>query len=399
MRDTGSATSQITQRRSRILVVDDDPGVARVLTRVAQNLGFEATAVIEPSQVVASVKRLRPEMILLDLSMPGLDGVEVLRALAAAGSRAQVCLISGAGRDVIDAARALGDELGLRMAKSLHKPLGHDQIERALRAIEQGAVAPGPSRPEPSVDDLDEALRTQSIVPHYQPKVDLVSGHMTGVEVLARWTSAELGVVPPGIFIPMAEASGAIGRLTHCIASRAFEELAGFGGGASGLGIAVNLSPLLLHDLEYPDRLLELAVETGVDPGRVTMEVTESEAMKDPTRYMDILVRFRLKGFHLSVDDFGTGFSSLVHLYKLPFEEIKIDRAFVSDLRQSQEACVIVKAMIALGKGLGLSVVAEGIEDRETAEMLEHFGCEAGQGYYFGAPEGIEELRRRRSPG
>lgn len=396
--DTGSATSRTTRRACRILVVDDDPSVARILTRVAQNMGFEATAVIEPDQVVAGVERLRPDLILLDLSMPGLDGVEILRALAAARSRAQVCLISGADQDILDAARALGDELGLQMAKPLHKPLGRDQIERALRAIEQGVIQPGPSRPQPSVEDLDEALRTESIVPHYQPKLDLASGRMTGVEVLARWTSAKLGAVSPGIFIPMAEASGAIDRLTHCIACRAFEELAAFGEFSNGLGIAVNLSPRLLHDLEYPDRLLELAREKGVSPGRVTLEVTESEAMKDPTRYLDILVRFRLKGFHLSVDDFGTGFSSLVHLYKLPFEEIKIDRTFVADLRESQEARVIVKAMIALGKGLGLSVVAEGIEDRETAEMLERFGCNAGQGYHFGVPQGIEGLRGRRSP-
>jgi len=382
----------------QVLVVDDDPSVARILTRVARDLGFEATAVIEPDQVVASVERLGPDLILLDLSMPGLDGVEILRALAAERSRARVCLISGAEQDVLDAARDLGHELGLQMVTPLHKPLGRDQIERALRAIEPAGIHRGPGSPVPTVADLDEALCTGSIVPHYQPKLDLASGRMTGVEVLARWTSAELGVVPPATFIPMAEASGAIDRLTHGVARRAFEELAGLDEFSNELGIAVNLSPRLLHELEYPDRLFDLARERGVDPDRVTLEVTESEAMRDPKRYLDILVRFRLKGFHLSVDDFGTGFSSLVHLYKLPFEEIKIDRTFVADLRESQEARVIVKAMIALGKGLGLSVVAEGIEDRETAETLARFGCDAGQGYYFGAPHGIEELRGSRMP-
>jgi EAL domain-containing protein (putative c-di-GMP-specific phosphodiesterase class I)/CheY-like chemotaxis protein len=388
----------MTQRRSRILVVDDDPSVARVLTRVAQRLGFEATAVIEPGQVVARVERLQPEMILLDLSMPGLDGVEILRALALGRSRAQICLISGADRDVIDAARDLGHELGLQMAEPLRKPLGREQIERTLRAIAPAGTHRGTGSPEPSVADLDEALRAGNIVPHYQPKLDLASGRMTGVEVLARWNSAKLGVVSPGRFIPLAESSGAINRLTDAIARRSFEELAGLGEASNKLGIAVNLSPRLLHDLVYPDHLLTLALERGIDPDRVTLEITESEAMRNPTRYLDILVRFRLKGFHLSVDDFGTGFSSLVHLYKLPFEEIKIDRTFVADLRESQEARVIVKAMIALGRGLGLSVVAEGIEDGETAETLVRFGCDAGQGYHFGAPHGIEELRGGRVP-
>ncbi len=393
--DSEPTESQTAGHSCQVLVVDDDPSVARILTRVARDLGFEATAVIEPDQVVASAERLAPDLILLDLSMPGLDGVEILRALAAERSRAQVCLISGAEQDVLDAARDLGHELGLQMATPLHKPLGRDEIERALRAIRPAGIQRGSGSPEPTVADLEEALRTGSIVPHYQPKLELASGRMTGVEVLSRWTSAKLGAVSPGTFIPLAEASGAIDRLTHDVACRAFEELAGLDALASELGIAVNLSPLLLHDLEYPDRLLDLARDRGVDPDRVTLEITESEAMRDPTRYLDILVRFRLKGFHLSVDDFGTGFSSLVHLYKLPFEEIKIDRTFVADLRQSQDARVIVKAMIALGKGLGLSVVAEGIEDGETAETLGRFGCDAGQGYHFGAPHGIQELRER----
>ncbi|MEE2677619.1 MAG: EAL domain-containing response regulator [Myxococcota bacterium] len=390
--------AEIPADSCQVLVVDDDPGVARVLTRVARDLGFEAAAVTAPDQVVSQVERLGPDLILLDLSMPGLDGVEILRALAARQSGVQVCLVSGAERDVLDAARDLGDELGHRMVAPLHTPLVRDQIEGTLQTIERAGVGAGPGRPQPRAADLEAALRNGEFVPHYQPKLDLASGRITGVEVLSRWNSPDFGAVSPGTFIPMAEASGAIQRLTDAIARRALAELSDPGGAFAGLGIALNLSPRLLHDLAYPDRLLELVRGEGVDPDRVTLEVTESEAMSEPARYLDILVRFRLKGFHLSVDDFGTGFSSLVQLYKLPFEEIKIDRTFVADIRESQDARVIVKAMVGLGRGLGLSVVAEGIEDAETADALRSYGCDLGQGYYFSRPCGIDDLRKLELP-
>jgi len=372
----------------RMLVVDDDLQICRFVSRVAKDLGIEATLISDSRAVVDADSRLRSDLIMLDLGMPGLDGVEVLRSLADARCKAAICLFSGACPEVIEGAVEIGRELGLQMASPLPKPLNVGKITAVLREHKGEYEDAGPT-----AGDLKDAIRMGRIRPHYQPKIELSSGRTIGVEVLARWEDEKTGFIPPSIFIALAEESGLIEALTACIAQRAFKDLSGLEGGGQELGLALNLSPLLLTDVRYPDRLLDWARAEGISPGRVTLEITESEAMKDRSRCLDTLVRFRLKGFHLSVDDFGTGFSSLSHLYSLPFEEIKIDRTFVADLGRKAGAETIVKAIVDLGKGLGLSVVAEGVEDAQTAELLVRLGCDVAQGYYFCRPQELHGLR------
>jgi EAL domain-containing protein (putative c-di-GMP-specific phosphodiesterase class I)/CheY-like chemotaxis protein len=373
----------------RMLVVDDDMQICQFVSRVAKDLGIEATLIIDSRDVVEADSRLRSDLIMLDLGMPGLDGVEVLRNLADARCKAAICLFSGACPEVMDGAVELGRELGLQMASPLPKPLNVGKITAVLREHKGEYEDTGPT-----ASDLKEAIRMGRIRPHYQPKIELSSGRTIGVEALARWEDEKSGFIPPSIFIGLAEESGLIGALTACIAQRAFEDLSGLeGADGQELGLALNLSPLLLTDVRYPDRVRDWARAEGISPDRVTLEITESEAMKDRSRCLDTLVRFRLMGFHLSVDDFGTGFSSLSHLYSLPFEEIKIDRTFVADLGRKAGAETIVKSIIDLGKGLGLSVVAEGVEDAQTARMLVRLGCDVAQGYYFCRPQELDGLR------
>lgn len=372
----------------RMLVVDDDMRICRFVSRVAKNLGVDATLVSDSRDVIDADSRLRPDLIMLDLSMPGLDGVEVLRSLAGARCMAVICLFSGADLEVIDGAVQLGRALGLRMASPLPKPLNVGKITDVIIAHKGECEGV-----EPTARDLEDAIREGRIRPHYQPKIELSSGRMVGVEALARWEDEKVGFIPPSIFIGLAEEAGLIDSLTACITQRAFKEVVGLEGGGRKLGLALNLSPLLLTDVRYPDRVLDWARAEGVSPDRVTLEITENEALKDRSRCLDTLVRFRLMGFHLSVDDFGTGFSSLAHLYALPFEEIKIDRTFVADLGRNEGAETIVKAIVALGRGLGQAVVAEGVEDAVTARLLGQLGCDVAQGYYFCRPQELEGLR------
>lgn len=382
-------------RSGRVLVVDDDRRVGRLVSKVARSLEFDAFPMHDPREVVDAEARLRPDLILLDLTMPGRDGVEVLRGLANARCRATVSLVSGVQEDVVETAGQLGRELGLKMGRSLHKPLSVAGILGLLNEHRQGVA-----RKDPVEVDLDAAIQAGHIRPHYQPKIDLATGLACGVEVLARWEDPCFGAVPPATFVAMAEESGRIQDLTACIMQRAFKEFSSLGAQAEGLGLALNLSPLLLKELDYPDLVYEWCSAESIAPERVTLELTENEAMKDPKRYLDSLVRFRLKGFQLSVDDFGTGYSSLLYVYTLPFQEIKIDREFVADLGRKSESEVVVKAMIDLGKGLKQRVVAEGVEDSTAAKVLKRLGCDMAQGYYFGRPMDITSLRAYlRGPG
>jgi len=381
--------NSLTKNESaRLVVVDDDADICKLIARIAEPLH----TVVETIVAIDASVDMRPiceaDLLLLDLGMPGLDGIEVLRRMAAQGSRAKIILISGAAPGVLESASMLGEQLALDMGDPISKPFDLEQLRCLIRS-----VSPREGRTEgPNEGHLQAAIEAGQVLPAYQPKVDLASGEVVGAETLARWTSPEFGAVSPEVFIPMAEQAQLMDALTRSIFRRAFGDMARISASHPGFQLSLNLSPSQLTDLRYPDLMCAWAMQAGIDPDQVTIEVTESEAMRDPTRYMDILIRFRLKGFHLSVDDFGTGFSSLEHLYQLPFEELKIDKTFVMGLGDRESAAVIVKAIIGLAQGLGMSSVAEGIEDQETLQQLVEYGCQFGQGFAFSGALGVTEL-------
>ena len=372
----------------KLVVLDDDSKVCKLIERVAAPLNTAVESIVQVDHSLEIETLVGADLILLDLGMPGLDGIEVLRRLAQRSCPATISLISGAAHGVLESAARLGTELDLHMGETFRKPMDLDQ----LSALIQTVASSKEPHSGPTAEDLRQAIELGQIVPHFQPKVDLYSGSLYGVEALARWDSPSHGQVSPGVFIPLAEEYGLMKALTESISRGALHGLSKLQELSPEAVLSLNLSPSLLTELRYPDLLHEWALEAGVDPDKVTIEITESEAMREPKRYMDILIRFRIKGFHLSVDDFGTGFSSLDHLYRLPFEEIKIDKTYVADIGTNEDAAVIVKAMIGLANDLGMSTVAEGIEDEVTAKMLVDFGCIQGQGFYYSRAVCLQDL-------
>ncbi|HIF39596.1 MAG TPA: EAL domain-containing response regulator [Planctomycetes bacterium] len=375
---------EMTRSMAKLLIVDDDERICRLIEKVADKMHIVSECVNEASNAHVFDVRGRTGLVLLDLNMPEVDGVEVLRRLAAAGCEAEVCLMSGTAKEVLESARRLGDELGLAMIEPASKPMELTILQGLLRPLQVATKSRNPT-----ADELAVALECGEMDVHFQPKVSLSTGKTTGYEALARWHSSLLGDVPPSTFIPLAVEAGLMGELTRVVVQKSLASIEPWWGDAS---LCVNYSPVLFEDLEYPDRLEQWTRAAGIDPDRVMLEITESEAMRDPVRYIDILVRFRLKGFHLSIDDFGTGFSSMQHLYELPFEELKIDRSFISKLKDDADARVIVKAMVELARGLGLHSLAEGVEDAETAKILQAIGCQGVQGYHYTRALPVEAL-------
>jgi EAL domain-containing protein (putative c-di-GMP-specific phosphodiesterase class I)/ActR/RegA family two-component response regulator len=373
------------QSGASLLIVDDDERICRLIQKVAEKMDVGSECVSGASNAQLFDLKGRTGLVLLDLNMPGVDGVEVLRRLSAADCQAQVCLMSGTAKEVLEAAKRLGVELGLKMIEPASKPIELSVLQDLLRPLQ---VSTGTRKP--TMNELAVALECGEIVPHFQPKVSLATGKTTGYEALARWNSSLLGNVPPSTFIPLAVEAGLMGELTRMIVQKSLASIEPWWGTAC---LSVNYSPILFEDLEYPDRLEKWTRAAGIDPDQVMLEITESEAMRDPVRYIDILVRFRLKGFHLSIDDFGTGFSSMQHLYELPFEELKIDRSFISKVKDDANARVIVKAMVELARGLGLYSLAEGVEDAETAKILQAIGCQGVQGYHYARALPLDALR------
>ncbi len=242
--------------------------------------------------------------------------------------------------------------------------------------------------------DLRHAIENDGLALHYQPQVDLASGQVIGVEALLRWNHPQRGFIPPDEFILLAEKSGLITALTELVLNKAFQQYNIWQREGLRLNISVNLSARNLHDTRLPAHISQLLSTWNVPPGDVHLEITESAMMADPVKAKRVLADFDAMGLGLEIDDFGTGYSSLAYLKQLPVDIIKIDKSFVLNMKEDENDASIVRATIDLAHNLGLKVVAEGVENKETLSALRDLGCDFAQGYYISRPVPAEELAR-----
>jgi EAL domain-containing protein (putative c-di-GMP-specific phosphodiesterase class I) len=241
-------------------------------------------------------------------------------------------------------------------------------------------------------NELARALAADELLLEYQPKVEVTTGSVSGVEALVRWQHPTRGRLGPDSFIPMAEQSDQIGGLTRWVMRTAVDQWRRWHAIGLDISIAVNFSARNLDDIHVPDELEALCRQHDVPCAQFVIEITESATASDEIKMMDITTRLRLKGFRISIDDFGTGYSSLVQLQRLPFSEMKIDKSFVIDCVHARESLIIVKSIIDLAHNLNLRVVAEGVETLEVLELLRRLGCDLAQGFHIGRPMAGDRL-------
>jgi EAL domain-containing protein (putative c-di-GMP-specific phosphodiesterase class I) len=365
--------------RNRLLVVDDEPSIGRLVKRVAESVGFEVVATEDPSVFSKAARQWHPSVILLDLSIPGTDGIQLLRGLAADKCPAHILLTSGADAKVLEAAQQLGRDRGLNMGKMIQKPVRIETLRELLREF----------KPVPRTllaVDLADAIAAGQLFLEYQPKLDCRRGRITAVEALVRWRHPIHGIVRPGQFVTLAEESDLIHDLTDWVFVNATRQAAAWHAENLALEVAVNISSKDIEDIELPERLHQHCTATGVDAATMMLELTETGAMREAVQMMDVLTRLRLKGFSLSIDDFGTGYSSLVQLQRMPFSEVKVDSSFVMKMTSNDGCKVIVEIIIDLARKLGLKSVAEGVEDAAALNSLIGMGCDMVQGYFLSRP-------------
>jgi diguanylate cyclase (GGDEF)-like protein len=240
--------------------------------------------------------------------------------------------------------------------------------------------------------ELRRALSNGELLLHYQPKFDLASGAVTGVEALVRWQHAQHGLIFPDNFIPLAEESGLIKPLTQEVQRIALRQCKQWLDAGIPLAVAVNISAINLQDPDFPDQVAGLLRESQVPASMLELEVTETAIMTDPLRAMQNIARLSEMGIQVSIDDFGTGYSSMAYLKKLLVAKIKIDKSFVMDMHRDSNDAVIVRSTIDLGHNLGLKVVAEGVEDQQSWDRLKALGCDAAQGYHMSKPLPAEQF-------
>ena len=241
--------------------------------------------------------------------------------------------------------------------------------------------------------ELRQAISNGELLLHYQPKFDLTSGEVIGVEALVRWQHPQQGLIYPDHFIPLAEESGLIKPLTQIVQRLALSQCRLWLDAGMSLAVAVNISAINLQDPDFPAQVEELLRDTRVPANLLELEVTETAIMTNPLHAMENIARLSAMGVQVSIDDFGTGYSSMAYLKKLLVAKIKIDKSFVMEMQRDNNDVVIVRSTIDLGHNLGLRVVAEGVEDQQSWDRLKAMGCDAAQGYHMSKPLSAEQFQ------
>ncbi|SFU44375.1 response regulator receiver modulated diguanylate phosphodiesterase [Nitrosomonas eutropha] len=383
---------------TRILILDDDPFILKLLARMLVNLGFPSVDCCENG--VDALKLLddaatRPDLILLDLNMPGMDGIEFVRHLVERKFTGSLILVSGEDERMLKTTEKLVQAHKIPILGYLQKPVQPEALRMQLMKLASslsGQSEKGAASKTYDAVAIKNALNSGELVNYYQPKVRVETGEIAGVETLVRWHHPVDGVIYPNQFIGTAEKCGLINHLTQAVLRQAFAQAGIWQKLGCDLKVAVNVSMDNLASLDFQDTVVRLAAEAGVPPNRIVLEITESQLMGDVRVSLEILTRLRLKRFHLSIDDFGTGHSSLAQLRDIPFDELKIDQGFVHHASEDETLRAIYDASLALAKQLSMETVAEGVESREDWELLRQTGCDLAQGNFIARPMPAEEL-------
>lgn len=369
----------------RILLIDDDRVVGEIVSALARAMGLPCDVTRTPEEFF---DRIGPEtsVILLDLVMPEMDGIEILRLLGERNCKARIILMSGINIRVIETAKKLALSLGLSVVGHLQKPFPIAQLQELLGAT-VAPEKPAEQAPEKRLEipdaDFHRALDQNEFVLYYQPQINIATGIVTGVEALSRWQHPTLGLVFPDNFISRIEDLGLMDRFCWITAERALNEVRSFASASGYLPrLAINVSVSSLRDLKFPDIFMNLARKYDFPAERIVLEITESGLMEFSLA-LDVLTRLRMRNFQLSIDDFGTGYSMMKQLQNVPAIELKIDRTFVRNMHVNHADLVMVEKIIEMGHELEMEVIAEGVETEEQFNFLRDRGCDGVQGYFF----------------
>lgn len=373
-----------------VLIVDDDDYQRKVLKKMLAVIGIEKinqAASVAAALEIATELRENLHVVISDLDMPDVDGMEFLRLLSERKFTGSIIIVSAKNEGILRSVELMAKEYGLSLLGVLPKPATVPALRDKFAAYLQrprASVRAGTSAI--SVEDVSKGLELDQFEPFFQPKVELNSRRVIGAEALARWRHPERGILPPGMFIGLAEQHGLIDQLTWAILEKSAAQIRHWSDAGLDVSVSVNFSQTSLADTRLSNRVVDVISRHSVPPEKLIIEVTETVVMTDVARCLETLSRLRMKGFGLSIDDFGTGHSSLQQLSRVPYTELKIDQAFVTGASTQPHLLAVLESNASMAKKLGLKVVGEGVETLDDWNCLRQVGCEIAQGYYIAKP-------------
>lgn len=379
------------------LIADDDPVMQAQLRALLTSFGVhEVLVAANGNQVREALKRVggQVDVLLCDLNMPEMDGIELLRTLGRSRYAGAIVLLTGEDSAVLQTAGNLATLHGLRVVGQLGKPVSRGELSVALeQAMSAGApVSAVQSTLQIAPQAILKGVARGEFITYFQPQVDVHSLRPVGIEALARWRRSDGSFVPPSVFINAAESMELLGQLSEVLLRNALNDGSRVHAAGFPLKIAINLSASWLGAIDLPDLILGLTREAGLTPRDVMLEVTETGVTSDVATAMDVLTRLRLRGFGLSIDDFGIGYSSFEQLRRFPFTELKLDRSFVSHSNRDEASRAILESTMKIASRLGLATVAEGVEVADDLALVRSLGCPVVQGFHLAKPMDTDSL-------
>lgn len=379
-----------------ILVLDDEMLMVKLLARMLANEGYTSVTTCGSGHAALDYidrQPSPPDIILLDLNMPGMDGIEFLRHLEHRHYSGGIILVSGEDERMQQTAEKLVRAHQIKILGHLQKPATPAELSALLESWTphaQGKVR-GAAKTY-GADEVRSAIDHGELVNYYQPKVAVATGQVAGVETLVRWQHPQDGLVMPSQFVDVAETHGLIDQLTRQVITQAIDQASAWRKAGLALRVAVNVSMSNLNSLDFADVVAEKTAASGLSAKDITLEVTESRLMEDPRAPLETITRLRLKRFRLSIDDFGTGHSTLVQLRDIPFDELKIDQSFVHGACDNKTVRAMFDASLGLARQLDIEAVAEGVEDRADWDFVRNSSCDLAQGYFIARPMPADEI-------
>jgi EAL domain-containing protein (putative c-di-GMP-specific phosphodiesterase class I) len=372
------------------LVAEDHEFQRKALVMALKSLG--ATHILEAGDGNVALELFSDlntpvDVILCDLEMPNMDGMEFIRHVGKAGAPVSIILTSAMERSVISSVETMTRAYGINLLGAIEKPATPQKLRVLIEKHTDQSKPAAPKSMAPIPDsEVIAAMEKQEFLPYFQPKVELDSGKVVGAEALVRWRHPEKGIVPPIAFLDAIEKNKLMDELTWMMLEKSALACLAWHKRGWPLNVSVNLSLTSLEDTGLADRITQTVEKQGLSPKHVTLEITESAAMTNVASCLEGLARLRMKGFGLSIDDYGTGYSSMQQLGRIPFTELKIDKSFVTDCAKNPQQRVILESSIDMARKLGLKTVAEGVETRGDWNLLKEIGCTIAQGYFIAKP-------------
>ena len=379
----------------RVLVLEDHDFQRKIAVRLLAECGVsDISEAANGDEALKVVRERAMDVLVCDLQTPGMDGVEFMRHVAEEQLAGSIIIASSLEPALISTVEQMAKAHGLQVLGTMEKPLTRDKLKALLQQYRPSHLPKLPKVIElMSLEEIAQGVAADQFLPYFQPKVAIASRQLVGVEALIRWRHPQRGLIPPAAFIPVAENTPCMKDLTAIMVEKSLAQCRVWLDQGWPLSVSINFSTDVLSEVGAADNIAARTAAHGIEPAQVVVEVTESMLATNAAHMLETLARLRMKGFGLSIDDYGTGYSSLQQLSRIPFTELKIDRSLVDGVHEKSNLRTLLASSVELARKLKLKSVAEGVETQEDWNVLKELGCDIAQGYLVAKPLPAGELQ------